>query len=283
MTVTVIERLAHVAPLGVRLLDVATGEIISDGLRVRVVPLLGGRPVDAFRTPSGTFAVRGVPGLRDWETRDVGDDGLAIADGSPPVAVRVEVTDELGRFHGFSAQTELPVPGGLFTPAFASPSDGAYIPLYSLPGRRLAAGTAAVRATLVEEFDQTTPAAYARLEVTPPAGPTAVGIADERGEVLVCLPYPAPAGALGSPPASQRRPLSRASWTVGLAVFAPAAALSPPATPALPSLETFSDQAPASLVSATSPPTVRTAGTLEYGRELVLRSSPTDAVHYVRR
>jgi hypothetical protein len=285
VTATVIERLAHVVPLGLRLRDAVTGELVSDGMRVRVIPLRRGKPCDAYRTPSGVFAARAIPGLRDWETRDVGADGLPVTVAAEPAPVRVEVTDALGRFHDFATEIELPC--GLYTPDCASPPAGADVPMFSRPGRPRPAGMAVVRAQLVDEADGT-PAAYARLEVTPVGAPTAVGIADARGEVMVWLRYPMPAGSLGSPPAgsppaSSRRPLWQATWDLQLAVSVPDAPLSPPGRPALPDLCSLLDQQPATLMAAESPPVVKTTDILEHGRELVLRSSPTNAVLYVRR
>jgi hypothetical protein len=274
-----VERFAHVAPLGVRLVDVFSGRTVVDGVSVRVIPPPPARTSTAFRTPSGVFAANDLPGLRRWELREVGTDGLQEEVEIEPIPYRLEVRDGPGHFHPFSVDADLPADGLLAalcgSPPSSPPADEARsLPLFSTPGRPVPPGTAVVRATLVYEADRT-PASFAALEVVPRPGSAPVrGIADERGEVIVMFHYPPPAGLVGSPPGTTRQPLTRTTWTVGLQVFAPQIA-SPPENE-LPDLCTFLDQTPATLLTTTSPPAELGEATLEYGRELVLRSSPDD-------
>jgi hypothetical protein len=278
MSTLVIERFAHVAPVGVRLLDTATGRGVDTDLAVRFVPPFPGRPTDAFRTPSGVFGAHGLRGLRSWELRDVRPDGVPLDADPVSLPFRVEVRDGSGRFHPFCADVTLPAGGLLAVPCGSppgSPPDEEHrsLPLYSLASRPVPPGTAVVRAQLLHEADRS-PAAFAALEVTPRAGAAPVrGIADARGEVAVLFPYPQPAGLAGSPPAGTKQPLSKSSWTVTVKVFLPTVA-SPPDAATLPDLCTFLDQSPATLLTA-SPPAELTEAKLEYGRELVLpQTSP---------
>lgn len=286
MSVLVIERVAHVAPAGVRLVDAATGQTVSDGISVRFVPPFPGRPTDAFRTPSGVFGVHGVRGLRRWELRDVADDGTLEDVPQTPLSFRVEVRDLSGLFHSFAADVMLPSDGLLAVPCGSPPhsppgsppgsppdEESRFLPLFSQPSRPVPPGTAAVRARLLHESDRS-PAAFAALEVTPKPGADPVrGIADARGEVVVLFPYPQPAGLVGSPPSGTKQPLTKSTWNVGVRVFAPPAA-SPPGAGDLPDLCTFLDQSPATLLLGSSPPTELTEAQLVYGRELVLPPDP---------
>jgi hypothetical protein len=201
--------------------------------------------------------------------------------------VRIEVRDRSRRFHSFAVEdVELPAEGILAArcPGLqAAPrnEDTDALPLFSRASRPVPAGTAVVRARLLHHADRA-PAAYAALEVVPRVGAEAVrGIADERGEVVVMFPYPQPSGISGSPPSGTKRPLAKATWNVRVRALAPRQP-SPPAEPGLPDLCTFLDQSPATLLTSASPPTELGEATLEYGRELVLRSSPADAGLLVR-
>ncbi len=93
--------------------------------------------------------------------------------------------------------------------------------------------------------------------------------------------YPPPPGLVGSPPVGTKRPLADTTWTVALQVHLPAVA-SPPEAGDLPDLCSFLDQIPATLLTSSSPPTALGEATLQYGRELVLRSSPLDPALLVR-
>ena len=286
MSVDYVERLAHFVPFGVRLLDVATGRPVSEDVTVRIVPPPPAAATTAFRTPSGVFAAHGLRSLRAFELRDVGPDGLPVPADDAPMPFRVEVRDLSGSFHSFAVDRALLPSDGLLVPACGSPPDSPpgsppdaahdALPLYSLPGRAVPPGMAVVRAQLRNAADRS-PAAFAALEVVPSHGAAPVrGIADERGEVAVLFPYPQPPSLAGSPPAGTRRPLSSTRWTVGVRAFVPRVA-SPPEAGELPELCSLLDQSPTTLTTTESPPRELGEATVEYGRELVLRSSPGDA------
>ena len=279
--VDLIERLAHRTALGVRSYDVHTGETVRDGLSVRVVLDQSDRMFEAVPTASGVFAVRSLPGLRRWETRDVDALGVEQEITVDPIAARIEVRDLLGRFHPCSVQALLPnepsmsllvrsTPAG---PEFESPPStyAASIPLFSTPSRSVPAGLGVLRARLVLAASQG-PASYAALDVViDPALPPIRGIADARGEVAVLFPFPAPPRQLGSPP-STKRSLAGTVWTVGLQAHLPRQQPSP-----LPELERLLDHRPAALTTTTPPTAAVTQAQIQYGRECVLRSSSINA------
>jgi hypothetical protein len=282
VSVQYVERIAHFAPVGVRLVDTVTGRPVSEDVSVLVVPPPPAPATTAFRTPSGVFAAHGLRSLRAWELRDVGPDGLPLPAADPALPFRVEVRDGSGRFHSFAVDRVLLPSGGLLAPACGSPPgsppDAAApaLPLFSLPSRPIPPGMAVVRARL-QHHGERSPAAYAALEVVPAPGAAPVrGIADERGEVAVLFGYPEPPGLAGSPPAGTKRPLAATSWPVTVRAFLPRAA-SPPEAGELPELCSLLDQSPTTLTTTESPPRELGEATLEYGRELVLRSSPGDA------
>jgi hypothetical protein len=265
-----LERLTHVATLGVRFWDRPTASVVSDGLRLTHVE--SGRT--ALPNRFGVFVVRGLPGMREAED-GAGDEAYWA---SPPgLGVRTfELVDTFGRFHDVRFDAELPARGlfaedcGLGT----SPPDAvpASVPLFSLPSRLAPAGTAIVRAELVDALTGE-PAAWAVLEVSAPGVDTARGIADRLGRVLVLLPYPEPPWQSGSPPPGSR-PLSAQTWPVELDVrYSPAAASPPlpgPEDAEPPDLCSTLQQLPAGLSSATLPAVPITSDELVFGRELVL-------------
>ena len=91
---------------------------------------------------------------------------------------------------------------------------------------------------------------------------------------------PAP-GLTGSSPTGTKRSLASATWTVALRAHLPRVS-SPPDAGDLPNLCSFLDQTLATLVTTASPPAELGEATVQYGRELVLRSSPQDAALLVR-
>jgi hypothetical protein len=216
----------------------------------------------------GVFVLAGVPGLALAE-HGAGDDAY-WADPPAQTIVTVDVDDSRGRFLPFSFDADLPA-RGMFELACGSPpgADGPIV-LFSSAARPVPAGCAVVRADLWDA-DADAPAAWALLEVQPPGLPPARGLADARGRVAVVFPYPEPSGLDGSPPSLERRALSAQSWTVQLRAFAAAQA---DPVPARPDLCTVLTQPEATLLAGESPATPLTDATLDYGRELVLRTSP---------
>ena len=280
MTIDLLERVAHHTVFGMRLRDVVTGRPVVDHIVIRVIPPFGQRRY-AVRSPSGVFSVRALPSLPEWEMRDVAADGTEVVPTDvAPVPLRVEVRDVSGSFHSFFVETDVPFAGLLSAPCGSpptSPPEDAAIPLFSLPSRPVPAATAVVRARLAHATDGT-PAAFACLEVTVSTGGESYrGVADHRGDVVVMFPYPRLPGLAGSPPTGSKRTLSSTTWPITIqAYLSNVGRVSEPND--LPDLCSFVDHVPATLSMASSPPGPLHEATLEYGRELVLRSSGDDPV-----
>jgi hypothetical protein len=259
------ERLTYVTPLGLGFVDSATGRRVSDGLVVRV----DGIPAHANRV--GIFIVPHVPGLAAAE-RGAGDEAY-WASLPAEARVRVEVDDALGRFLPFGFDADVPA-RGLFTLACGSPVEAEQIELFSGPARAIPAGIAAVRAELWDDGAER-PAAWALLEASAPGLAPARGMADAHGRVTILFPYPEPSGLDGSPPSPQRRPLAAQTWQIELRAFA---APQPPTTRSRPDYCTVLTQPPALLHGGSPPGAPVIEATLEYGRELVVRTPPASTL-----
>lgn len=260
------ERLTYVTPLGVAFVDSATGRRVSEGLAVRV----DGIPARANRV--GVFIVPHIPGLAAAE-RGAGDDAY-WASLPAETRVRVEVDDPLGRFLPFGFDADVPA-RGLFTLTCDSPVGAEQIELFSAPARAIPAGVAAVRAEVWDD-DADRPAAWALLEASAPGLAPARGLADALGRVTILFPYPEPSGLEdGSPPSPQRRALAAQTWPIELRAFA----APQPATPlSRPDFCTVLTQPPALLHSGSPPGAPVIEATLEYGRELVVRTPPASTL-----
>jgi hypothetical protein len=243
----VAERLTYVTPLGLAFVDAPTGRRVNDGLVVRVD--------GARRRPNriGVFYVPHIAGLAALE-RGEGDERY-WAETHAVRTVRVEVDDPFGRYLPLAFDADVPHRYALT------------VELYSAPTRLVPAGLAVVRAELA--FADGTPAAWALLEVTAHGLPVVRGMADARGRATVLLPYPEPVGLDGSPPSLERRALTDQSWPVEIRAFAGPPQPRPPERPHLSIVRT---QPPATLLAGSPPATPVVETTLEYGRELVVRS-----------
>jgi hypothetical protein len=306
-----LERVVHVAPLGVRFRDAVTGAQVRDGLSVEAYPkaeaLRRRRPEDevfgrrrAFANRSGVQVLTGVPGLSRFETGAVGEDSWG--EESPPGARRyvIEVTDTRGRYLPFSFEARLPFKG-LFvweanplapeSPPAPQLPDG--LPLFSAPARVPPAGMAALRAELWDA-EAEAPASYALLEARYKGGLLGRGVADALGRVALFVAYPPPArtprtSPPDSPPsgAGAIPPLTKQKWTIELAArYAPAG--SPPvAAQRFPDLYTVLNQKTATLWEDAARTQQLTAATLEFGRECFVRteaaSPPTSPVERAPR
>lgn len=174
-SVAVMETVTRSAPLGLELIDAASGRRVGDGLIVRVAPV--GRPqrvVIADANPSGLFVAHELPGLGDWSH------GGAEPLPHPEFTVRID--DRLGRFLPCRLRLALPTAG------LAHPACRADIPLFSAP-TRIVAGMAVVRAELNTHPDGK-PAAWAVVEVRQNNAPLCLGMADERGHLLLAFAWP---------------------------------------------------------------------------------------------
>ena len=294
-----LERVAHVAPFGVRFRDAVTGLQVSEGLSVEAYPLeaaLGrARPEDevrgrrrAFPNRSGTQVLMGVPGLRGFELSDPDEEDWVA---SPPGASRFvfEVEDRTGRYLPFSFEARLPYRGlfvwdenplPLESPPAPPPSDG--VPLFSAPARMPPAGMAVVRAELWDESAKS-PAAHALLEARFKGRLLGRGVADEKGRVALIFPYPPPArlpqtSPPDSPPSGGIPPLTQQEWAIDLAARYGPAGSPPPYKPRFPDLLTVLSQGPATLWRDAAKTEPLVAATLGYGRECFVRTEAASPV-----
>jgi hypothetical protein len=270
-----LEQLTIFTPLGIRFWDAALDQQVAGGLAVTARrPGLNQRAVRAFRTRSGIYAFRGLPGLRAIEYPTGDDDPLG---GSPPVLTRfiVEVVDEQRRFVPAVFAVDVPFEG-IYPTGTSDPTAPPGVYLFSAPARPVASSRAVVRAQLVErpEGGDEQPAAFALLEVEVAGRPPAFGIADNRGSVALQFPYPRFSTALpnGSPPASADGTASQ-RWPIRIRVRFDPSALDVPIGASIPDLRSIFSQRPGAIQAGLglSP---ELATELVAGREVVLRHSP---------
>jgi hypothetical protein len=269
--VSSLEIVTRTAPYGIRPWDAVSGRAVTDGLRL--TELRSG--VAATPNRSGVLVFHDLPGLRDSATGR-GDDASRAA---PPAGstFHFELVDRDRRFLAmrFAAIAPARVMRALDpAPGASSVVDVATMQLHSAPSRRLPHGTAAIRADLWD-VERDAPAAYAVLEVRPPGGPAARGIADEQGRVLVALAYPE-AQLSGSTPQPASRRLADQTWALTLAVRYDGHAAGRPGV--VPDLDEVLDQAAGRLLEHPVPLTPLTGATLAFGRELTLRSGSRSVV-----
>lgn len=270
--IAVLERTSLVSPLGVRFWDTVTGAFITSGLAVTAYPVTSPRARTAgFPNRSSCIVFGKLPGI---DPQGQGDDAYWSTVPRKPYVV--EVVDTLGRFQPFVFDASLPF-RGLFQLG-CLPVDSpigspvslsmAGIPLYSTAARQAPAGTAVVRADLMNAVTGG-PAGWAVLEVRLGGQLLARGVADAQGHIVLIFHYPEPRQlATGSPPSTVRKPLIQQTWPVDLqALYTPVTPV-----PAIPDLCHVLNQAPASLWADVSPPLPRLHTTLEFGKDLVLRS-----------
>ena len=195
MSGAVVEQVRRLAPLGLELIDAASGRRVGDGLVVRVAPRnQPHRVVIAQTNPSGIFVAHDLPGLGDWSHG--GEEPV------PHPEFDVRIDDRLGRFLPCCLRLALPAEG------LAHPSCRADIPLFSAP-TRVIPGLAAIRAEIVNHVTGK-PAAWSVVEVRLAGSVVCLGMADGSGRLLLAFPYPAPA------PSTQ--PLDQTAWPLTLHV-----------------------------------------------------------------
>jgi hypothetical protein len=213
-SVRVLETLIRFTPLGVRFWDATSDAPILERLDVRAWRADGNYgPVTATRGATGIYSFHDLPGMRDLEFPRAG----ISAPG--PTQFVVSVVDTHREFLSVAFGVTLPLAGhGLFPAAFTNPPRvGERLFLFPSPARTLVPGFAAVRADLWDS-EANAPARWAVLDVLA-AGAHHLGVADERGSVLVAFPAPQVESlSQGSPPGSGQIPLSQVTWPVSARV-----------------------------------------------------------------
>ncbi|MDT5267886.1 MAG: hypothetical protein QOH49_72 [Acidobacteriota bacterium] len=280
-TFRLIERVTHVAPLGLRFWDIVAGRYLSAGLSVSAFPAhQPARRVAAVVNRSGVFVVHSAPGLREFES------GEGEFRQSPPniVPFVVEVEDRERRYIPFALDVELPSRGVYrwpHPPGRERLAPETAVPLYPSAVHDVPQGMAVLRTELRSTSDDG-PGAWAVLEARFNGRLLGRGVADEWGRVTLIMPYPEPldyTSGGGSPPElfAAGLPLLQQEWRLQLrASYTPGAAASPPAPPRpKPNLSDILSQQPTALWAGVARAEQLTEVRLRYGRELVIRSSDT--------
>jgi hypothetical protein len=267
---TLLETVEYSTWFGLLLWDTAAGSAADDGLDVRVWPLPLTeitRPVRATANRRGIFV---APNL------------LMRTVTSPESGYLVEVRDSLARFMPFVMHVVTPAEPEYVRPRCASslrppqsPDRGQFqVPLFNMPSRTAPAGSAVVRASLVDAATGK-PAEFAVLEVSAGGQLVGRGIADDRGQVVVMFAYPEPVPATPwSPPAPPTQPQRTGdlTWPVSVSVrYRPPLQRYQP-DPTLPALVDLCDvlEQPVATVAPTSPPPAPDEPKIRYGDELIL-------------
>ncbi|HQU86608.1 MAG TPA: hypothetical protein PKY59_25985 [Pyrinomonadaceae bacterium] len=284
----IIESFSLVAPLGLCFHDTATGERIGDGLRVEVYPVSVNhwkKRTKAFPNRSGVYVLQQAYGLENFPFGK--GDAEFWTENPPNKTYIVEVFDELNRFQLFSFSVELPVRGILQWESIPviSPSKNLFsIPLYSSATRSPLAGMSVIRASLFESDEK--PASFAVLEARFEGELIARGIADRNGQIALIFPSLSPQNnPIVSPPAQATRiSLANQNWNLDFSLkYQPNIFVSSPNfnnsnEDNFPDLSIVLAQENAILWANTEKTEELTTAVLQFGKELILRSSVSDLV-----
>ncbi|MFG6464855.1 hypothetical protein ACG04Q_25000 [Roseateles sp. DXS20W] len=173
---------------GLLFVDAANGEVVTGGLRCRLVQRRDGRLLGVARsTPGGAHH---WPDLADrWRTAP-----------AAPVQADVVVSDELQRFLPLSLPWPLPAApaGQVVAGTLLQGQRLLRVNLLSAPGRPAPPGLASVYGLLAWQLDGA-PAAWARVSYLTGDGRVVDGATDADGRLALHLPRPRP-DRPGSPP-----------------------------------------------------------------------------------
>lgn len=277
----VLEELTWVAPFGVRFWDVTAMTPAGAGLTVVAYP----NAIPELRSVAGVnhtgvYFFHGLPGLRKFESGN-GEENFWAAN-PPSIPFTVEVSDPQDRYLPYQFSVLLPAHGlyGLagspLLPSFTP--DSTWLPLFSSPSRALPGPSGIVRAQLQDDAAGQ-PAAWALMTAQAAGAITVPALADDRGVVTLTMPYPEPTTSpFASPLGPGSLKLSDQTWPVTLSVFYSPQISSPVTNPGkddfvLPDLETILRQRRANVWRDTAHSAPATGLTLQFGKDLVLRSS----------
>jgi hypothetical protein len=274
--VKVLEELTWVAPFGVRFWDVTTMAPAGAGLTVVTYP--DGFPdlrCPAYVNRTGVYFFHGLPGMRRFENGDGNEDFWAA--NPPSIPFTLEVSDAQGRYLPYQFSVLMPA-HGLYGSA-ASPlsltltPDATWLPIFSAPARALPGPSAVVRAQLMDDAAKA-PAAWALVIAEVAGSLVMTAVADDRGVVSLTLPYPEPQNSpFASPLGPGSLKLSDQTWPLAISVFYTPRPASPgSANFVLADLEEVLRQAPATAWRDTAHSAPASSFTLQFGKDLVLRS-----------
>jgi hypothetical protein len=276
-----LEIFSHVAPLGLRFHDVANGEPVFDRLKVVANSVDSGEPhlkSTAVPNRSGIFVLLNVRGLEKFKQTEINDEFWQK--NPPQKTYQIEVTDSDFRFQPIQFRLKLPVKGIYqweTSPSSPPNKNSISIPLYSSPTRKAASGMSVIRAEMHNPNGK--PAAWAVLEARLAGKLIARGFADEKGKIALIFPTPAPLNnSLASPPEPAGKiPLAKQKWDLALTVkYSPATLLTLPIQSKdseLPDLRLLLAQSSGKLWADESQTNELKTATLNFNKELILRSS----------
>jgi len=282
--VATLDRFSRIAPLGLRLRDVATAQIAAGQFEVSAAPPGGTAQILARNGRAVWIAFR-LPGLRDADL-----DPASV--GSVPVrSYALSVDDPLGDFLPLRLDISLPhrglydwdgwsaLPARPLAPLCdevgGDPCPGA-LPLFSAPARAAPPGHAAIRGQL-RRLDDDAPAAWTLIAAELDGTAQGLGLADDEGRFAVFMPWPewprANLSMLSPPDASPPASAPAPSWTLQLVAYS---ALLPPFP--VPSLPEIMGQLtmPRDLFASTQSPSEPLAPQLlQFGHPLTVRTDHT--------
>jgi hypothetical protein len=276
-----LEIFSHVAPLGLRFHDVANGEPVFDRLKVVANSIDSGEPhlkYTAVPNRSGIFVLLNVRGLEKFKQTEINDEFWQK--NPPQKTYQIEVTDSDFRFQPIQFRLKLPVKGIYqweTSPSSPPNKNSISIPLYSSPTRKAASGMSVIRAEMHNPNGK--PVAWAVLEARLAGKLIARGFADEKGKIALIFPTPAPLNnSLASPPEPAGKiPLAKQKWDLALTVkYSPATLLTSPIQSKdseLPDLRLLLAQSSGKLWADESQTNELKTATLNFNKELILRSS----------
>lgn len=194
--VRVIDTFRRIAPLGVKLQDVATGAIIASPLVVEA-SAKGSLPVKLSRNSANVWIASRLPGLRD---SDLDPDAGSVR----PRVYALEVYDSSGQFLPLALDITLShaglyswdgwdaLPQSLLDPLRrtlgGAPCPQA-LPLFSAPSRSTPAGSAEIRGQ-VRRADNGGPAAWTLITAEIAGSVRGIGLCDEEGRFALFMPWP---------------------------------------------------------------------------------------------
>lgn len=269
--IRVLETIGRVSPLGCRFYDAVQDRIVYEGLQVTAYLLsTPEKRRSAVVTRSGAFSFRQIPCLTALEF-GMGDDDYWQS--LPPAKkAAVEVIDLQGQFQPFWFEVDVPMKGlvvSICGETSSPPESSVGIPLYSAPTRSVKEGIAVLRAQLWDATEDV-PASWAYIEVWNGTTLRRRGIADREGRLAIFFPYPdLDVLAPGSPPLDTQ-PLHGKVWS--LEIRGHYQRWDP--VPDIPNICEVLAQPTAQLWSGDSPLSPLSTVQLEYGRELVVKSTP---------
>lgn len=271
------DRLTWVAPFGVQFCDAITLAPIRIGLDV--VLKLAAEPqlqIQAHANSSGILLAHRLPGM----PARIPGSGDAEFWRHPPASrdYLVEVRDRMGRYLPLSFHTRLPQ-RGLCLPEVlrSSPPAAQSIPLYSAPSRPRPLPLATLRGELRDAVSNA-PVAWALVEAWYQGRMLGRAISDPLGRVLLMFGWPEPEGRVSASPPSPPGGAPLFSWQIELRVCS--SGLLPAG--AVPDCDLLLSQPQVTALAQLSPPLPLAPLTLEYGRELSLRSDGANCLYLQR-